>query len=275
MVGLHRLGALSARFAVIIALAALPRCGDTGTGASCPGGCGTGVCINVGGVGTCQPRCSRDSECRYCCGSTEWGERVCAPNETFCSAGGGPSCAANELSVSWDGQPAICSRVCTSNADCQTGTCARLANGRLACSPRSSTCQPRCSTTCGVSNGCGGTCNCPSGQTCSAGVCRSGGTTPCTSYTSCVTGSQSRPTGLGHCAGEIVLYLTNNCGRAVQYGAWVVDNGAVSDQSGGTIPAGARIGGELGGLWTCGHGSSANWVFRAAAVGDPASCTSP
>lgn len=90
--------------------------------------------------------------------------------------------------------------------------------------------------------------------------------------TNCVAGEQRRLTGAGNCAGEIVLYLTNNCGRPVRYRAAVRDGGALYAESGGTIQPGQRVGGELGGLWSCGRSSSASWYYVAAAATDPYSC---
>lgn len=276
----------------------------------CPAGqtCSGGVCR----TGTCVPRCNGTGELPGCgfddgCGATctcppglTCRDRIC--QEPIDTCGNAPNC--RECTVrpecGWCASTRSCARGTGSGPS--SGSCgngwAWASNQCLTCTPRCSgcggndscggicgcpagqtcssgacratTCTPSCSG-CGGPNACGGICGCPSGQTCIGGVCSTSSGGSCHPMTDCVAGAESRPTSAGSCVGEAVLYLTNNCGQSVQCGA-VVNDGTGRAPSGLTIPAGARVGGESAGLYACRVAVTSHWVYRCAAVTDPATC---
>jgi hypothetical protein len=75
----------------------------------------------------------------------------------------------------------------------------------------------------------------------------------CTNMDGAVSFSTSHPTGLGHCAGEVVGSVTNRTSQPVDCRYAFYKNGIkTGDGGGGTIGPGQTVSGEGGGIWTCG-----------------------
>ncbi len=90
--------------------------------------------------------------------------------------------------------------------------------------------------------------------------------------TQCASMAVMHPTGAGHCTGEITGKITNSCGQSIQCKYCVSSGGTKSSCGSSNISSGATVGGELGGIWSCGHSSSATYVYVCAAKDDPYSC---
>jgi len=74
----------------------------------------------------------------------------------------------------------------------------------------------------------------------------------CTSMNNAVTFTYQRPTGQGHCAGEITGRLTNRSSQRLYCRYDFYDHGTKKRDSGSlTIAPGQTVGGEGGGIWSC------------------------
>lgn len=130
-------------------------CGSDGCGGSC-GDCSNEFeCLN----GTCQQRCLALCPSGYC------GTDGC-----------GGICPCDKGQVCYQGKCCLpnCQGRCEDGCG---GTCPACAPGQV-CLPNGYCCQPNCldergRRKCNVDNGCGQTCNCPSGQIChvASGLC--------------------------------------------------------------------------------------------------------
>jgi hypothetical protein len=75
----------------------------------------------------------------------------------------------------------------------------------------------------------------------------------CANMNAVVTFTSSRPTGLGHCSGEITGQLTNHGSQRLWCVHAFYSNGIkTKDGGGGSIAPGQTTGGEGSGLWSCG-----------------------
>lgn len=134
-----------------------PKCTDntcvgTGTGSGLPDGCG-GTCCGCTDTQTCvNGKCVSPSKpCPSGCSAGQTCENG------VCTGGCGTACPQGETCVSGSCQ-SLCSPACNSNE-----TCVLQTDGTYKCK-----CAPNCpANSCG-SDGCGGTCSCPSGQTCNS-----------------------------------------------------------------------------------------------------------
>lgn len=136
-----------------------PKCTDntcvgTGQGSGLPDGCG-GTCCGCTDTQTCVNG--------QCVSPSKPCPSGCSPGQTcvngVCTGGCGTACPQGETCVNGACQSnaSQCSPACTSNQ-----TCVQV-NGKYECK-----CAPNCpANSCG-SDGCGGTCSCPSGQTCNS-----------------------------------------------------------------------------------------------------------
>ncbi len=74
----------------------------------------------------------------------------------------------------------------------------------------------------------------------------------CTSMNNAVAFTYQRPTGQGHCAGEITGRLTNRSSQRLYCRYDFYDHGTKKGDSGSlTIAPGQTVGGEGGGIWSC------------------------
>jgi hypothetical protein len=80
----------------------------------------------------------------------------------------------------------------------------------------------------------------------------------------CVSMAAKHPKGAGHCEGELTGKITNNCSEAVYCHFEVADTG--KSRGATRVPAGATVGGEMGGIYTCGASPSATWKYQCTTV---------
>jgi pectate lyase len=152
----------------------------SGTGAA-GGATGSGGAGGGGGTGGGAP-----VDCGAIAANPSW--KLCASTSASCSAvfSDGAGCAAVCASVGL---------VCSEVHEDLTGACAPdTSKPALSCSAptghqsdycvcRPSACAPSCAgKPCGADDGCGGSCGCPAGQTCTNGSCGPGVAEDCTKY---------------------------------------------------------------------------------------------
>lgn len=95
----------------------------------------------------------------------------------------------------------------------------------------------------------------------------------CDNMTNYVSGRMKRLTGPGHCDGEVTGHLTNNSSQKVEcHYEWREENGK-KDRGGATaIGPGRTVGGEMGGMWSCGRHGKVNFLWRCSLPEDNYTC---
>lgn len=98
----------------------------------------------------------------------------------------------------------------------------------------------------------------------------------CHDRTRCFSAKSKRPTGAGHCEGEVVGYFRNSCNERIECTICPTDrSGRVMREKchGGPINPGEIEGGELSGNWWCGiAGQFGGFKYRCSAPEDSYSC---
>ena len=151
---------------------------------ACTGGCtSTQQCVNNQCKDICFGNCvlnscAADDGCGSPCCSCNTGS-TCVSNQCTIPGTCSPTCGAGMLCQNGNCVSA-CSPACSTGQECVNGTCTAptstcspICKSNEKCVNNTCVCQPNCpANSCG-SDGCSGTCACPTGQTCSNQTCSS------------------------------------------------------------------------------------------------------